>query len=252
MARNLPRPLPSPSTEDTIRTASPWLTPAVCAALTIVPAGAAAQTFALPQDLPGRDVFLAACAGCHGADGTGVDHALVAFDVLLPDFTDCSFASREPKAQWVAMAHEGGARNGFSTIMPAFGDALSTDQLERVVDYLASLCTDKAWPRGELNLPRPLHTEKAYPEDEAVLTTSGGLESGSSVTAQFTYERRFGARTQLEVVVPWAYRPRADGEGRVAGLGDLVVGLKRALYHDPDAGTILSLGGEIKFPTGDP
>jgi hypothetical protein len=35
-----------------------------------------------------------------------------------------------------------------------------------------TFCASDAWPRGELNLPRALVTEKAFPEDEAVLTTS--------------------------------------------------------------------------------
>jgi hypothetical protein len=32
-----------------------------------------------------------------------------------------------------------------------------------------SLCTDKRWPRGELNFPAPLFTEKAFPENETLV-----------------------------------------------------------------------------------
>ena len=37
---------------------------------------------------------------------------------------------------------------------------------------MRGFCTRTSWPRGELNLPRALITDKAYPEDEAVITTT--------------------------------------------------------------------------------
>ena len=55
--------------------------------------------------------------------------------------------------------------------MPAFGDALSDDQIEQAVKYLWSFCDDSSWPRGDLNLPRAFFTEKAFPENETVWTT---------------------------------------------------------------------------------
>jgi len=177
----------------------------------------------------------------------------VGFEQPLPDFTDCDFASREPQADWVAVAHEGGPLRGFSTIMPAFGDALTREQLERVITYVASFCRDPSWPRGELNLPRPFNTEKAYPEDEAVLTAATTLDSGTPVDAKLVYERRFGHQSQVEISVPFASFPRTGpGEGgRASGIGDIALGLKRAMWHDPRRGSILSLGGEVKLPTGD-
>ncbi|MGQ0736919.1 MAG: c-type cytochrome, partial [Acidobacteriota bacterium] len=59
-----------------------------------------------PQGAPrppqgGPDLYARACATCHGADGRGASRALVAFDDPLPDFTDCSFASREPDEDWL-------------------------------------------------------------------------------------------------------------------------------------------------------
>jgi len=55
--------------------------------------------------------------------------------------------------------------------MPSFAEALTPEQIGMAVDYLRSFCTEKVWPRGELNLPRAMFTEKAFPEDETVLTT---------------------------------------------------------------------------------
>ena len=70
----------------------------------------------------------------------------------------------------IAVAHEGGPVRGFSEMMPAFRGALTEAQLGRVMAYIRTLCTDASWPRGELNLPRALVTEKAFPEDEVVYT----------------------------------------------------------------------------------
>ncbi|HET9372726.1 MAG TPA: c-type cytochrome, partial [Vicinamibacterales bacterium] len=56
----------------------------------------------------GAQLYAEACAACHGADGRGTDPASISLPVPTPDFTDCSFATREPDADWIAIAHEGG------------------------------------------------------------------------------------------------------------------------------------------------
>lgn len=45
--------------------------------------------------------------------------------------------------------------------MPSFSGVLSAGEL--AVAHSKAFCADRAWPQGELNLPRPLVTEKAYP-----------------------------------------------------------------------------------------
>jgi hypothetical protein len=178
----------------------------------------------------------------------------VGFEVPLPDFTDCSFASREPAADWATVGQEGGPVRGFSHFMPAFGDALSDEEMESIVDYIGMLCTESEWPRGELNLPRPLVTEKAYPEDEAVITTTFNAEGDGSIGNKFVYEKRLGSRSQVELVVPFAVEERVgvSGSGNwTSGLGDVAVGFKHALYHNGRSGTIASFTGEVIFPTGD-
>jgi mono/diheme cytochrome c family protein len=200
-------------------------------------------------DRSGAELYRAACAACHGSDGRGAPASAVGFDTPLPDFTDCSFASREPAADWFAIAHDGGPVRAFDRRMPAFGEALTAPEIERTIAHVQSLCDDAAWPRGELNLPRPLVTEKAYPEDEAVLTATVDTAAAGAVTQQFLYERRLGARTQYEVAVPFAVRQSASGTWE-RGLGDIAVAVKHVLAHSLARGAILSATGEVVLPTG--
>ena len=226
------------------------------------PAGQDAARYG-PVDLEtasGGELYQASCANCHGADGTGVPNALLGFEDELPDFTDCDFAVREPDADWVAVAHEGGPVRGFSEMMPAFRGALDAEQLGRIIRFIRTLCTDPDWPPGELNFPRLLVTEKAYPEDEWVVEADLA-DRGRTTTAAFVYEHRFGPRSQLELILPYGWAREAGGSGDHGrhdgadhyhhGLGDVVLGIKHAVHHNGTSGTILSFGGEIILPTGD-
>lgn len=205
----------------------------------------------------GAELYRVACAACHEADGTGAPAHQVAFEEPLPDFTDCSFATREPDADWLAVSHGGGPARAFSRMMPAFREALSEEQLLRAVSHIRTFCADRRWPRGELNLPLALFTEKAYPEDEVVWRTGVAAEGPGEVANRFVYEKRLGARHQLEVIVPTAWREAAPpgGPGRsgdwTGGLGDVALGVKRVLFHSLARGTIASVAGEVILPTGD-
>jgi mono/diheme cytochrome c family protein len=203
-------------------------------------------------EMTGEQLYHAACANCHGSDGTGVAQPTVGFALPLPDFTDCSFASREPTSDWVAVAHEGGPVRGFAPIMPAFGDAVSAEQLERVIDYIRGFCGSTSWPVGDLNMPRPMFTEKAFPEDELVYTVGAQLDGPGGISNEIVYERRFGPRSQIEVVVPFAFEEQvsdtaSDWQG---GIGDVALGVKHALFHSARSGSIFSLAAEVKLPTG--
>ena len=199
----------------------------------------------------GRELYQNACAACHGADGTGAPRTQVGFDTPLPDFTDCSFATREPDADWLAVVHQGGPVRGFAQEMPAFGDALTQQEILKILDYIRFLCTSDAWPRGELNFPRPFMTEKAYPEDEVVVTTSIDMENEGAVRNEIVYEQRFGARNQFEIVVPFGFREQESGGWTGGLLGDVALGVKRTFYHSLQSGTIFSMAGEVILPTGD-
>jgi cytochrome c5 len=204
-------------------------------------------------DRAGREIYEATCAACHGMDGTGAPGSQVGFDTPLPDFTDCNFASREPDGDWVGVAAEGGPTRGFAHTMPAFGGARSAAELQAAVNYIRGFCGDAEWPRGELNMPRAMFTEKAYPEDEAVWTVTSAVEGPASFGNEVVYEQRFGKRSQWELVVPFGARerPEAAGGGWTGGFGDVALGVKHALFHDNVSGSILSVAGEVIVPLGD-
>ena len=196
----------------------------------------------------GADLYRETCAACHGLDGKGKEAGALGFDVPTPDFTDCNYASREPDADWVGIAHEGGPVRGFSKHMPAFGGALSEADLYKIIGHVRTFCTAEAWPRGELNLPRAMFTEKAYPEDEAVMTMGFG-RSPAEITTDIVYEKRFGVRNQIEIKAPFGVSK--NGSTWTGGGGDLALGVKRTFAHSLAHGTILAIAGEVSLPTGD-
>lgn len=195
----------------------------------------------------GRAVYEANCAACHGTDGRGETAREALLPVHPPDFTDCKFATPEPNRDWLATTHEGGPARGFDRLMPAFREVLSEEDITEVVKYLRSFCKDSSWPRGEFNLARPFFVEKAFPEDEAAVGFEG---SRSDATWTFFYERRLGARWQVELTAPVIYSEQMSG-GWAGGIGDIAFSLKRVLVASLDTRTILSAAVEVATPTGD-
>jgi hypothetical protein len=51
-----------------------------------------------------------------------------------------------------------------------------------------------------LNMPRPLVTEKAYPENEALVTVTLARGNEKKLSGEFLYERRVGRRGQYDVL----------------------------------------------------
>ena len=144
---------------------------------------------------------------------------------------------------------EGGPVRGLDRHMPAFGDALSPEDIALAVGHLRTFCTETAWPRGDLNLPRAFFTEKAFPENEAVWATTFTGSGARSVTNDLIYERRLGARSQIELVAPISLQQDAGGEWR-RGLGDVALAFKRTVYANLRTGGIGAAGMEVILPTG--
>jgi hypothetical protein len=189
-------------------------------------------------------------------DGKGSSPAVVGFDLPLPnghefpDFTDCATNTVEPLGDWMAVAHRGGPVRALDRRMPAFGDALSDEQIEQAVKYLWTFCDDPAWPRGDLNLPRAFFTEKAFPENETVWTTGITTSGAKAVTNELLYEHRIGARWQYEIAVPFGVIQAEPGGAWNRGLGDVEVALRRTLYARVDRGSIFAAGAAVTLPTG--
>jgi mono/diheme cytochrome c family protein len=200
----------------------------------------------------GQDIWRAACVSCHGVDGRGAPRTQVVFETRLPDFTDCSFATKEPEGDWSATIHNGGPARGFSTIMPAFRDALTDDQIDKVIGYMRGLCTDARWPAGDLNFPRAFVTEKAFPENEVVITTSFNTQRTSGIDNTLVIEKRIGPSGQVEVALPYSYTKEDPAAGWMHGFGDASIGYKHKLFHSNEKGSIFSVAGEVAAPTGDP
>jgi mono/diheme cytochrome c family protein len=204
-----------------------------------------------PSFRNGKEVYDRGCITCHGPSGRGTPKSTLGFEPpkTFPDFTVCNATAREANRDWKAIITNGGPARGFSDIMPSFAEMLTSEQIDMVIEHLRALCRED-WPRGELNLPRALVSEKAFPEDEAVI--SGTVNAGTPGAADFTlvYERRFGARNQIELSLPVS-ADQQDAGNWVAGVGDVALGYKRVLLSNLRSGSILAAQGEMVLPTGD-
>lgn len=189
----------------------------------------------------------AGCASCHGSDGKGNVEG-VTLDPPPPDLTDCSFNSREPRRDWAAVITHGGPARSLSMSMPAYGEVLTPAQIDTIIDYLKTFCSDKGWPQGELNFRRPQITSKAFPENEALLVPTYTKDENSTTTAKLVYEKRMGRKGQWEVAVPFAFE---SGSTSTSGIGDLEVSVKYVLAQRPSSQFIFSGGLETALPTGE-
>lgn len=199
----------------------------------------------------GKRIYNTGCNACHGSDGRGASPKLTQFTRpdTFPDFTLCDQTTPEPNSAWKAVIVHGGPSRAISQIMPAFGDLLSSAEIDDVIAYLRGFCTNKHWPRGELNLPRALVTEKAFPEDELVVSTTMNASGAPGFTTDFIHEQRFGVRNQIEVDVP--LNVQDQNHAWQSGLGDITFGLKREMFSSLRTGSILSLQAGVLAPTGD-
>src|SRR5258708_11936274 len=140
----------------------------------------------------GAKVYKGGCIACHGSDGRGAPMASTVFlrPDTFPDFTDCAGTTPEPDGNWKAAIVHGGPSRGLSQIMPAFGDLLTDDQINDVIAYMRGFCRNvHHYPLGELNLPRALVTEKAFPENEIVVSTAASASGAPVWTTDVIDER---------------------------------------------------------------
>src|SRR3954468_17383107 len=105
-----------------------WLL--VPAALLLAQAGRSA-----PQLDTGEHIYKSGCITCHGADGRGTPKSIAGFEPprTFPDFTRCDQTTPEPDSAWKAVIVHGGPYRGFSPIMPALDEALTSEQIDKVI-----------------------------------------------------------------------------------------------------------------------
>ena len=195
-------------------------------------------------------MFDAFCAVCHGEDGRGqVENP--ALDSEPMDFTDCAVATPEPDADWELVITHGGLAAGLSSEMPSYGDALTDAQIRTLIGYIRGFCAEPGWPIGTLNFPRPIFTEKAFPENEFLLLPefSDGAGGVTQLVLRGIYERRLGRRGHVEVRVPFE-SVSAAGERR-SGLGDVKLAGKYVVNTDRAMTRITTVGLEVGLPTGE-
>ncbi len=134
--------------------------------------------------------------------------------------------------------------------MPSFSAALTPEQVDDLVAYLRSFCKDSRWPRGELNLPRALVTEKAYPEDEVVLSTSFNAQGAPGGTSHIIHEQRFGKNNQIEVDVPVNFQD--ENHTWYGGVGDTTLGCKANVLFELAVGIDFRVAGWRPFADRQP
>ena len=223
--------------------ADPWPLDAQSQSTPFRPAGP------IPANPTPEDVYRAACMTCHGVDGKGGSKAASA-TCRCP--TSPTARSRRPSPIPTGRPSSTKAdRSAASTShMPAFGDALSAEEIGLAVRHLRTFCTEPAWPRGDLNLPRAFFTEKAFPENEAVWTTGvHAAPTGSRSATTWSTSAASARATRSRSSCRSTFSRRRAGSW-TRGLGDVAVAFKRAFYASMKTGRIAAAGVEVALPTG--
>ena len=220
-------------------------------ALTLYGPATFAQSAGAAKLTTGKEIYEGGCSGCHGGDGKGAPQSTIGFEKpeSFPDFTKCDQTTPEDNWAWKSVIRDGGPSRAFSQIMPSFSGALTSRQMDEVIGYMRGFCKEKGWARGELNLPRALGTEKAFPEDEVVITTTLNANGTPSVSNEIVHEQRFGVKNQIEVSVPVSFERPERGKW-YGGFGDVGLGVKRVLFSSLGSGSIVSAQGEVILPVG--
>ena len=205
-----------------------------------------------PTTIP--EMWDAWCARCHAEDGSGkVKEPTVTVEPM--NFTDCKVTTPEPDVDWERAIAMGGLGVGLSSEMPGFEDSLTPAQISDFVTFMRGFCTETGWPSGNTNFPRPIVTEKAFPENEFLILPAINharkrlAPALTDVSLIGVYERRIGKRSMVEVAVPIVSNDHSVS--RISGVGDIAIAFKHAVYTNASTPRIVSLGLEAVIPSGD-
>lgn len=84
----------------------------------------------------GKEKYDLFCTSCHGTEGKGDGPAGAALDPKARDLSDAAYVSTITDENLTNVIKNGGASVGKSAMMPAWGGALSDDDIANIVTYL--------------------------------------------------------------------------------------------------------------------
>lgn len=85
-------------------------------------------------------LFKELCSVCHGVGGKGDGPSAQGLEPKPADFTNCKAMAKDSDDVLFKIIKGGGQSAGRSTVMPAWGDSLSDEQIRELVKYIRSLC----------------------------------------------------------------------------------------------------------------
>ena len=85
-------------------------------------------------------LFQELCSVCHGVGGKGDGPSARGFEPKPADFTNCKVMAKDSDEVLLKIIKGGGQSVGRSTVMPAWGDSLSEQQIGELVKFIRGLC----------------------------------------------------------------------------------------------------------------
>jgi cytochrome c oxidase cbb3-type subunit 3 len=85
-------------------------------------------------------LFRELCSVCHGVGGKGDGPSAQGLEPKPADFTNCKVMSKDSDEVLFKIIKGGGQSAGRSTVMPAWGDSLSDQQIGQLIKLIRGLC----------------------------------------------------------------------------------------------------------------
>ncbi len=85
-------------------------------------------------------LFVELCSICHGTGGKGDGPSAAGLNPKPADFTNCQTIQKESEETLFTIIKRGGQALGRSTVMPAWGEALSDGQIGELVAVVQGFC----------------------------------------------------------------------------------------------------------------
>ena len=85
-------------------------------------------------------LFQELCSVCHGVGGKGDGPSARGLEPKPADFTNCKAMAKDSDEVLLKIIKGGGQSVGRSTVMPAWGESLSEQQIRELVKFIRGLC----------------------------------------------------------------------------------------------------------------